>query len=103
LYGASQWIGILGFIVMILLAVAFSSMYASPSGALAVLSNYNPKDTTHKLLSAINIFTIWQIVVVGIGMAKYAGKSTGTGISVGVGLWIAWVLLSVFGMAALGM
>jgi len=103
LYGASQWIGILGFVVMILLAVAYGSMYASPSGALAVLSNYSPKNTTHRLLSAINVFTIWQMVVVGIGMAKYAGKSTQTGIGVGIGLWVAWVLLSVFGLGALGM
>jgi hypothetical protein len=103
LYGASQWIGILGLIVTILLAVAYGSMYASPSGALAVLSNFNPKDTTHRLLNALNIFTIWQMVVVGIGMAKYAGKSSGTGIGVGLGLWIVWVLISVFGLAALGM
>jgi hypothetical protein len=103
LYGAATWIGILGFIVTILLAVAFGSIHASPGGALAVLSNFNPKNTTHRLLGALNIFTIWQMVVVGIGLAKYAGKSSGTGIGIGVGLWIAWVLISVFGMAALGM
>lgn len=78
-------------------------MYASPGGALAVLNNFNPKNTTHRLLSSLNIFTIWQMVVVGIGLAKYAGKSSGTGIGVGVGLWIVWVLVSVFGLAALGM
>jgi hypothetical protein len=103
LYGASQWIGILGLIVTILLAVAFGSMYASPGGSLAVLSNFNPKNTTHRLLSSLNIFTIWQMVVVGIGLAKYGGKPSGTGIGVGLGLFIVWVLISVFGFAALGM
>jgi hypothetical protein len=103
LYGAAQWIGILGFIITILMAVALSSMYATPSGALAVLSNYSPKNTTHRLLSSVNVFTIWQMVVVGIGIAKFAGKSSGTGIGVGVGLWILWVLISVFGLAAIGM
>ncbi len=103
LYGAAQWIGILGFIVTILLAVAYGSMYASPGGALAVLSNFNPKNTTHRLLSSLNVFTIWQMVVVGIGMAKYAGKSSGTGIGVGFGLWILWALISVFALAAIGM
>lgn len=103
LYGATQWIGILGFIVTILLAVAFSSMYASPGGALAVLSNFNPKNTTHRLLSSLNIFTIWQMVVVGIGLAKYGGKSSGTGIGVSLGLFVVWVLISVFGLAAIGM
>jgi len=103
LYGAAQWIGVLGLIVTILLAMAMGSMYASPGGALAVLNNFNPKDTTHRLLSALNIFGIWQMVVVGIGLAKYAGKSNETGIGVGLGLFAAWVLFSVFGLAALGM
>ena len=103
LYGAAQWIGILGFIVTILLAVAYGSMYATPSGALAVLNNFNPKNTTHRLLSSLNIFTIWQMVVVGIGLAKYGGKSSTTGIGVGIGLLILWVLVSVFGLGALGM
>ena len=103
LYGAAQWIGVLGFIVTILLAVAYGSMYASPSGALAVLANYNPKSTTHRLLSSLNIFTIWQMIIVGIGLAKYGGKSSGTGFGIGVGLLVVWILISVFGLAALGM
>ncbi len=86
LWGAAQWIGVLGTIVTILLAVAFASMYASPGGSLAVLSNFNPKNTTHRLLSSINVFVIWQMAVAGIGLAKYSGKPIGTGISVGMGL-----------------
>jgi hypothetical protein len=103
LYGAATWIGILGFIVMILLAAAYSSMYASPSGALAVLSTYSPKNTMHRFLSSLNVFTIWQMVVIGIGLAKYSGKSSGTGVGVGLGLWVVWVLISVFAMGALGL
>jgi hypothetical protein len=103
LWGAAQWIGALGVIVTMLLAMAFSSMYASPSGALAVLGSFNPKDMTHRLLSSINFFLIWQLVVAGIGMAKYSGKSVETGVGVGLGLMIVWVLFSVFALPALGM
>lgn len=103
LWGATQWIGALGIIVTILLAVAFASMYASPGGALAVLSNYSPKNTTHRLLSSINVFVIWEMVVVGIGLAKFSKKSVGAGIGVGMGLWVVWVLFSVFALSALGM
>jgi hypothetical protein len=71
LWGATQWIGALGIIVTMLLAVAFASMYASPGGALAVLSNYNPKNTTHRLLSSINVFVIWEMVVAGIGSRSF--------------------------------
>ena len=103
LWGATQWIGLLSIIVTMLLMMAYSSMYASPSGALAVLGSFNPKDTTHRLLSSINFFLIWQLVVAGIGMAKYSGKSVGTGVGVGLGLMLVWVLFSVFALPALGL
>ena len=103
LWGSSQWVGILGAVVTILLMLALSSMYATPSAALAVLGTFNPLNTTHRLLAALNIFAIWQVVVVGIGMAKFSGKTTGTGIGMVAGLWILWVIISVFGFAAMGM
>jgi hypothetical protein len=101
LWGSSMWIGLLGGIITVLLLMAFSSMYASPSAALAVLSNYNPKDSMHRLLTSLNIFTIWQMIVVGIGLSKFSGKSLGTGIGASFALWIAWVLISVFALASM--
>lgn len=103
LWGAAQWIGALGVIVTILLMVGLSSMYATPSAALAILGSFKPHNTVHKLLASINVFLIWQLIVAGIGMAKYAGKPNGTGFGVGIGLFVLWTLLSVFGSAALGM
>ena len=103
LWGATQWIGILGIIVMMLLAMTYNSMYASPSAALVVLDHYNQLNSTHRLLASLNVFTIWQMVVVGIGLSKFSGKSNGTGIGVALGLWIIWVVCSVYGFAALGM
>lgn len=103
LWGASQWIGALGGIITLLMIIAMNSLYASPSGALAVLQNFSRHDTTHRLLASLNIFSIWQMVVVGIGLAKFAGKPSGTGIGVALGLWVAWVLISVFALAGFGM
>lgn len=96
LYGLSSWIGILGGIIMILMVGAMGSLYASPSAGLAVLSNYNPTDNTHRILSALNIFSIWQAAVVGIGMSKLAGKSAGMGIGIAFGLWVVWVAITIF-------
>jgi hypothetical protein len=101
LYGTSFWIGILGGIVTVLLLMTFNSMYASPSAALAVLSNYSPKNSLHRLLSSLNIFSLWQMVVVGIGLSKFSGKSIGVGIGTAFGLWFAWVLISVFALASM--
>jgi hypothetical protein len=101
LWGSSMWIGMLGLIVTALLLMAFNSMYASPSGALAVLSSYSPKNSMHRLLSSLNVFSIWQMVIVGIGLSKFSGKSIGFGIGASFALWFAWVLISVFALAGL--
>jgi hypothetical protein len=101
LFGSSLWIGMLGGIVTMLLLMAFNSMFASPSAALAVLSNYSPKNSLHRLLSSLNVFSIWQMVVVGIGLSKFSGKSLGTGIGAAFVLWLAWVLISVFALASM--
>jgi hypothetical protein len=83
--------------------IAMNTLYAAPSGALAVLQNFNRQDVVHRLLASLNLFTIWQMVVVGIGLAKFSAKPSGTGIGVAMGLWILWVLISVFLLGGLGM
>jgi hypothetical protein len=101
LWGSSMWIGLLGGIVSLLLVMAFSSMYASPSAALAVLGNYSPKNSMHRLMTSLNVFSIWQMVVVGIGLSKFSGKSMGAGLGTAFALWVVWVLISVFALASL--
>jgi len=95
MYGISSWIALLGGIVTLLMIVGLNSMYASPSAALAVLATYDPLNTTHKFLAAINVFSIWQAVVVGFGVGKLGGKSAGVGIGVALGLWVVWVVVQV--------
>jgi hypothetical protein len=103
LYGAAGWIGILGAIVTLLMMVGLGSMYAAPSAALAVLSEFKPTDTMHRLLSSFNIFSLWQFYVLGVGLAKYGQKSIGVGVGAAAALWIAWTLVSVFLLGGLGM
>lgn len=103
LWGASQWIALLGGIVTLLLILVKNTVYASPSAAIAVLENFDRLNTTHRLLSSLNIFTIWQVIVLGVGLGKFSGKSIGTGIGVAVGLWVVWTLISVFALGGLGM
>jgi hypothetical protein len=96
MYGISSWVGILGGIVTLLMIVGLNSMYASPSAALAVYATFDPLNTTHKILAAINIFSIWQAIVVGFGISKFGNKSAATGIGIALGLWILWVVAEVF-------
>jgi uncharacterized Tic20 family protein len=95
LYGISLWIGVLGGIITLLMIVGFNSLAASPSAVLAVLGNYETTNDFHKVLSALNIFSIWQAAIVGIGLSKFSGKPTGTGMAVAFGLWALWVAGSI--------
>jgi hypothetical protein len=96
MYGISTWIGILGGIVTLLMVVGFNTMHATPSAALAIYTSFDPLNTTHKLLAALNVFSVWQAIVIGIGLGKLSGKSSMIGIGIAVGLWIVWVLIQVF-------
>jgi hypothetical protein len=93
-YGLASFIGILGTIITLLTMTLFNSMYATPSGALLVLGTFDPTRFADRLLSSLNVFTIWQVVVLGFGMAAVAGKSRGTAMGMVFGLWVVWVLLS---------
>jgi len=95
-YGIANWIGILGGIVTLMIMYAMNSMYASPSPALAIVSHYDVTDKMHKLLSALNIFSLWQAIVIGIGLSKLAGKKLQAGIALAIVLWAIWIPLSIF-------
>ncbi len=94
-YGISCWIGLLGGIVTLLMIVGMNSLYASPGAGLAVYASYNPLSTTHKILTALNVFSAWQAVVIGIGIGKLADKSSSFGIGTAMVLWVLWIAVQV--------
>ncbi len=93
-YGLSELIAILGTIITLLMMNFFNTMYATPSGAAFIMSSYDAGRILDRLLSALNIFTIWQVAVLGIAVQKITGKSTGVSMGVPFGLWAVWVILS---------
>jgi len=96
MYGIATWIGIAGGIVTILMMVGLGSLHGNPSGSLLVMSQYDTANHLHKLLSTLNIFSIWQAAVIGIGIAKLSGKSIGTGMGISFALWAVWIVIQVF-------
>lgn len=95
LYGIASWIGVLGGIVTILMMIGLGSMAATPSGSLALLGSFDPTDKSHMLLASLNIFSIWQAAVVGIGLSIFSEKRTSAGIGVAFALWIVWIIFSI--------
>jgi hypothetical protein len=99
--GLASLIGILGTIITILLMNVFNSMYATPSLALAVMNSFDPLKTGDRFLSSVNIFTIWEVSILGIAVSKLSGKSIGAGLGLMFGLWAVWVIIT--GLSGFGM
>jgi len=95
LYGIASWIGVLGGVITVLMMGGLGSVAATPSGALALLGSFDPTNKLHMLLASLNIFSIWQTAVIGIGLSKLSDKKTGAGMGVAFALWIVWVALSI--------
>ena len=93
-YGLAMLIGILGAIITLLMMNLFDTFYAAPSASMAVLGSFDPTNKLHRLLASLNVFTLWQVAVLGIGTAKVTRKSIGTGMSIAFGLWAVWAILS---------
>lgn len=61
--------------------------------SLALLLSANAKDTfLYSILSSFDIFTIWQVILISLGMGvlyKYSAKKAFTAVFI---LWIIWIL-----------
>ncbi len=97
--GLTSMIGFLGSIVTVIMMYVFDSMTATPSGAILIFQDFDVNSKLHLLLAQLNVFTIWQMGILGIGISKITNKSMVTGLGVAYGVWILWVLASViFGL-----
>jgi hypothetical protein len=67
--GLAFYIAAVGKIVATALAFLMDSVHASPSLAL-LISEFDVKNKLHLALSQINIFTIWNLIVTGIGLSS---------------------------------
>ena len=93
-YGLSSLIGILSAIVTLIMMHLFDSIRATPGASLLLMNSFDNHNFAHKVIASLNVLTIWQTAVVGIGMAKVSNKSVGTGIGFAFGLWLVYVLLA---------
>ncbi len=92
--GLATMIGVLGMIVKTLLQVNFSNPSASPSPALMV-GEFDEKNLLHMMLAMLNLFDLWEVGVMGVGLARLAATSW---MRATVPVVVIWLLVS----AALG-
>lgn len=87
--GLSAMIAVLGTIVTLLLQVNFSNPASSPNLALTV--NFDQKNPMHLILAALNLFDLWHLFVMAVGLSRLTGATfTRTSFTV-VGFWLIWM------------
>lgn len=95
-YGLTTLISSLGSIITVLLMYLLDNIRATPSFAIFILDSFDIKNNLHILLSQLNFFTIWQMGLLGYGIAKISNKPTIAGIILSYSLWLIWVIASTF-------
>lgn len=53
-------------------------------------------DSMFKFMSHFDVFNIWYLIVIGIGLAKVSNLKSGVSISVIFALWLVWVAFTSF-------
>jgi hypothetical protein len=92
--GLANMIGVLDSIVKTLLILIMGNLFASPSLALLV-KQFDPQNTLHSVLAAINVMTFWALAVKAIGLARLSGASFGKAAVWVFGIWAAWTGLMI--------
>ena len=92
--GVGYYVLALEVIVTTILVLAIGSMYASPSAALAI-SSFDPGNKIHVLLSKLNVFTVWYLVLVSIGLARIFERRASLVSGMVFGFWIVWVVIQI--------
>jgi hypothetical protein len=60
---------------------------------MLVVKDFDPQNTLHSVLAAINIMTFWGLAVKTIGLARLSGASFGKAAIWVFVLWGAWTAL----------
>jgi len=76
-----------GAIVKGLLCMATGNMFASVGPAL-LLKDFNASNPLHTTLLMVDVFTVWGLVLRGVGLAELAGTSFAKAAAWVLGVWI---------------
>lgn len=88
-------------LVSMVTVIGMGSLFAQPSGALFV-SDFDPNNSTHKLLAALNVLEFWGLYVTAVALSKVWNVSLGKAFGVVGGVFVVWTLIKVFGGLSLG-
>ncbi len=88
--GLAGTVNILGGIVAMLLAVMMGNMAMTP-GPVLLIREFDPANKLHALLAQLNVFMLWYIALLSLGLAKLCRVAYGKTAAWLFGLWAALV------------
>lgn len=97
--GLSEWIAVVGIIVGTVLSVALSRLDGGLQ--LGLLTQMNMQSKVYLLLSKVDLFAIWSLAVIAIGLGVASGRKFYQSAVWVFGIWILWELISVLGIGSL--
>jgi hypothetical protein len=92
--GLTLFIGTLEVVVTTLLMYAMDSIHASPGLGLLV-KDFDLTNKIHLALSKVNIFTLWSLVVTGIGLSKLFRRDLPKVLVLVFALWILYSVVTI--------
>jgi hypothetical protein len=87
--GLAGMIGVLGTLVKLLLQVNLSNLASSPSLAIAV-KNFDGRNPWHLVLAGLNVFDLWELAVMALGLARLARVPFARAGFPVFGVWMIW-------------
>jgi hypothetical protein len=87
--GLAGMIGVLGTLVKLLLQVNLSNLASSPSLAIAV-KTFDPHNPWHLVLAGLNVFDLWELAVMALGLARLADVPFARAAFPVLGVWVIW-------------
>lgn len=98
--GLSFYIMVLGSLVTMLIAYSMESMYMGTNLGILFGASYDPSNVLHALLTKIDIFTLWSLFVISIGLSKVFALPHVKALIIVGAVWVGYVVISV-GMTAI--
>jgi hypothetical protein len=87
--GLVNMINVLDTIVRTFLIIGFGNIYAAP-GLVLLVKEFDPQNTTHALLSLVNLTTFWVLGLRAMGLARLSSVSFTKAALWVFGIWAAY-------------
>ncbi len=92
--GLSNWIAVVGMIIGIALSVLLARLDGGLN--LGMFTPMNVENKGYLLMARVDLFTLWSLFVVSVGLAAFAGKKVIQSAAWVYGIWIVFTLASVY-------